>query len=54
MNWTTLIIVGILVVILVIFIIVRNQKDKKDLEETLNNDYQQQIDQKGDFDEDGL
>jgi uncharacterized membrane protein YukC len=54
MNWTILIIVGILVLILVIFTIIRNQKDKKDLEKTLNNDYPKQIDQKDDFDEDGL
>ncbi len=54
MNWKILIIVGTLVFILVIFIIIRNQKDKKDLELTLNNDFPKLIDKKGDIDDDGL
>ena len=39
MNWLILIIFGILAIALIIFLIVRNQKDEKDFEKTLNNDY---------------
>ncbi|WP_310556281.1 FeoB-associated Cys-rich membrane protein [Flavobacterium sp.] len=51
MNYTAIVIVCILALVLVVFTIIRNQKDKKDLEKTLNNDYQESNDQKGDFDE---
>ena len=51
MNYTVIVIVGILVIGLVVFTIVRNLKDKKELEEEMNNDYQESNDQKGDFDE---
>lgn len=40
-NWTVIIIVGILVVALLVFINKRNIKDEKDMEETMN-----QVDQK--------
>jgi FtsZ-interacting cell division protein ZipA len=39
MNWTILIIVGILALVLIVFTTIRNQKDKKDLEKELNDDY---------------
>ncbi|HZF65659.1 MAG TPA: hypothetical protein VEZ55_14290 [Chitinophagaceae bacterium] len=39
LNWSILVIVGVLLLALVIFTIVRNQKDEKDLENKLNNDY---------------
>jgi uncharacterized membrane protein len=52
MNWKIIIIVGILVLILVIFTIIRNQKDKKDLEKTLNNDFSKKPDQRGEIEED--
>jgi preprotein translocase subunit YajC len=37
MNWYVIIIVGIILVGLVIFIIIRNRKDKKELEQKLNS-----------------
>ncbi len=54
MNWTILIIVVIFVLGLVVFLIIRNQKDEKEFEEKMNNDYPKSINQKGDLDDDGL
>ena len=54
MNLIVISIVIFFGILLIIFTIIRNQKDKKDLEKTLNNDYPKVIDQKGDLDEDGL
>jgi preprotein translocase subunit YajC len=39
MNWYVIVIVGILLVGLVIFTIIRNQKDKKELEQNINSDF---------------
>ena len=39
MNWLILIIFGILAISLIVFLVVRNQKDEKDFEKELNNDY---------------
>ncbi len=39
MNWTVLIIVGIILVALVVFLIARNMQDKKKLEEQIKEDY---------------
>ena len=52
MNWTILIIVGILVIALVVFTIIRNQKDKIELEEKLKNDFPKKTDQRGEIEED--
>lgn len=38
-NWTVIIIVGVVLIALVIFLIARNRKDEKELEHTLNEDY---------------
>jgi protein-S-isoprenylcysteine O-methyltransferase Ste14 len=38
-NWPVLIIVGVVLAALVIFLIVRNRKDEKMLEQELNEDY---------------
>jgi preprotein translocase subunit YajC len=54
MNWTILIIVGILAFGLVVFTIIRNQKDKKDYEEKMNNDYPKPKDKKGEIEDDGM
>ena len=35
-NWTVLVVFGIAVIALLVFLIRRNQKDKKDMEETMN------------------
>jgi len=45
MNWLIIIPVGIAIVALIIFMIRRNQKDEKDLENKLNNDYPKLDDQ---------
>ena len=39
MSWFILIIVGVLAVALIVFLIVRNQKDERQLEKQLNDDY---------------
>ena len=39
MNWLSLIIVGVLAIALIVFLIVRNQKDEKQLKKQLNDDY---------------
>ena len=43
MNWYAIIIIGIVVIALITFLIYRNQKDEKDLEEKLNDDYTKPI-----------
>lgn len=54
MNITLIIIIGILAVGLIVFTIIRNQKDKTDFEEKMNNDYPKSIDKKGEIDDDGI
>lgn len=54
MNWTILIIFGILAVALIIFLVVRNQKDEKGFEEQLNNDYHKTKDEEGDVEIDEM
>lgn len=39
MNWFIIIIVGIVVITLLVFLIIRNQKDEKEFEKKLNRDY---------------
>lgn len=39
MNWLIIIIFGILVIALIVFLITRNQKDEKDFEKELDNEY---------------
>lgn len=48
MNWTVLIIFGIGAIALVVFLVVRNQKDEKDFEEGANNDYHKTKNEEGD------
>ena len=50
MNWFLLILFGIVAISLIIFLVVRNQKDKKEFEEQVNNDYPRSKDQEGDED----
>ncbi|HRH58788.1 MAG TPA: hypothetical protein PLS10_14140 [Chitinophagales bacterium] len=52
MSWTALIITGILVIALFILITVRNRKDRKQLEDKLNNDYRKPRDEEGDIETD--
>lgn len=39
MNWPVLIVVGIAAVGLIVFLVVRNNKDEKQFEKQLNNDF---------------
>ena len=48
MNIPVLILVGIILVVLIIFLVIKNQKDKKLLEEKLNNDFHKSKDEEGD------
>lgn len=48
MNWTVLILFGIAAVALIVFLVVRNQKDEKIFEEQIKNDYHKTKDEEGD------
>ncbi len=48
MNWFILIPVGIALIVLLIFMIVRNQKDEKKFEQQMNNDYEKPKEEKSD------
>ncbi len=48
MNWYILIPFGIAVIALIIFLVKRNLKDEKKLEDQLKNDYPKPKDDKGD------
>jgi hypothetical protein len=48
MNWPVLILFGIAALALIIFLIVRNQKDEKVFEDQINNDYHKTKDEEGD------
>lgn len=50
MNWFILIPVGIALIALVTFLVMRNQKDEKEFEEQMNNDYPKSKDEEGDVD----
>jgi preprotein translocase subunit YajC len=39
MNWLIIIIVGIFAVALIVFLVIRDQKDEKKFEKELDNDY---------------
>jgi low affinity Fe/Cu permease len=49
MDWTVIIIVGIAVVALVVFLVLRNIRDKKELEEKIKRDYKKPRDDEGDI-----
>ena len=48
MNWLVLIPVGIILIALIVFLIVRNQKDEKKFEQHLNDDYRKTKDEEDD------
>ena len=48
MNWPIIIIVAVLALALVVFLIIRNQKDEKKFEQTIMNDYPHPRDEEGD------
>lgn len=49
MNWPIIILVGIAVIALIVFLFLRNQKDKKEFETKLKNDYRKPKDNEGDI-----
>lgn len=53
-NWPLIIAAGIGLLVLLIFLIIRNQKDEKSFEEQLNEDYKKSKDQEGDEDAETL
>lgn len=50
LNWLILILFGIAVIALLVFVIKRNQKDKKEFEHQLNEDFYKSKDEEGDID----
>lgn len=54
MNLTVLILFGIAAIALIVFLVVRNQKDKTKLEDQLNNDFHKSKDAEGDIEADEL
>jgi protein-S-isoprenylcysteine O-methyltransferase Ste14 len=48
MNWIILTIFGIAVILLIVFLVVRNKKDEEDFEEQLKDDYPKPINEKKD------
>jgi FtsZ-interacting cell division protein ZipA len=48
MNMAVLILFGALALALIIFLVMRNQKDKVKLEDDLNNDFRKSKDEEGD------
>ncbi|MDQ0477858.1 MULTISPECIES: hypothetical protein [Chryseobacterium] len=51
MNWLILIIFGIFAIALIVFLIIRNQKDEKEFEKELDNDYPKPMKEDNDFDD---
>ncbi len=39
MNWTIIIIVAVLAIALIVFLVTRDQKDEKEIEEEIDNDF---------------
>jgi hypothetical protein len=52
MSTSVIIIVGVLALIFLVFLIIRNQKDKKEVIEQMKNDYPKSKDEEGDADVD--
>ena len=47
-NWTVIIITGVVLAALLIFLVYRNQQDKKKLVQKLNEDFKKSKDEEGD------
>ena len=52
MNWIIICTVVLFGILIIIFTIIRNFKDKTDLEEKLKNDFPKKPDQRGEIEED--
>lgn len=48
MNWPIIILVGIAAIALIVFLVIRNQKDEKQFEQQIKNDYHKVKDEEGD------
>ncbi len=48
MNWSIIIPVGIAVIALIVYLVIRNQKDEKQFEQQIKNDYPKTKDEEGD------
>ena len=52
MNWAVIILVGIAVIVLIVFLVIRNQKDEKRFEKQLDSDiHKKDPEQETDIDE---
>ena len=49
MNWPLIIIFGIAAIVLIVFLVVRNQKDEREFENKLINDYRKTKDEEGEI-----
>ena len=54
MKWLIIIIVGILGIALIVFLVTRNQKDEREFEKELNNDYTKPNGEEGNIEIDNL
>ena len=52
MSTSVLVIIGVLALLFIIFLVVRNQKDKKEVVDQMKNDYPKSKDEEGDADVD--
>lgn len=48
MNWPLIIVFGIAAIALIVFLVVRNQKDEREFENQIKNDYHKTKDEEGD------
>lgn len=48
MNWSIIILVGVAVIALVVYLVMRNQKDEKQFEQQVKNDFPKAKDEEGD------
>lgn len=49
MNWPVIIFFGLAAIALIVFLVIRNQKDEKDFEQQLNNDFHKTKDEEKDI-----
>jgi low affinity Fe/Cu permease len=49
MNWPLIIILGIVIIAFIVFIVIRNLKDERDIENVIKNDYGKAKNEEGDI-----
>lgn len=54
MNWPFIIFFSIVILALVIFLVMRKQKDEKNMEESLNDDYRKPLNEERDIENEEL